>query len=1235
MSRVINSCLVSLNNIGGVFCDYAAGMFVQAGVLVVLLLIIDFLLRKQVRAALRYCLWMLVFVKLVLPPTLCLPTGIGYWCGDYVSSGSPVLGHISDVVQPRAVGTTAPQDLTPSADIPEAELLRKLPGTAPAVTSAVSSLAPLTCRAIVFLVWLVCVLVLFSLLIKRMFFVRRLIAQSMPADGRLLDILKQCRRELGIARAVELRLSDSTPGPAVCGFFRPTILMPTVLFEKLTSDKLRTVLIHEFAHIKRGDLWVNSVQTFLQVIYFYNPFVWLANVVVRRIREQAVDEMVLVALGAEAKSYSNTLIDIAEMAFWKANLSLRLVGVVESKKALQRRIKHMLTRPIPKTARVGVLGMIAIIIVAAVLLPMARAEKSNKDATVTPQATGAGVTEKAPPAGESDTIVDPKTGVKVVLAKTISGPNNLIEHLNKLTLSPDGRFLLWWGRVVPLDGTKAFYYTENGDDREVAVSPNGRYIAHGEEAVWLQPVSPETLRPNGPPKKLLDLKGERLAETWGRPEAIRWTWDSETVFFRTRDPAGKYSQYGFSAATGACVNFPDGVARGLRSPDGKCVAFTDGNPGFWVQTIGEGTARNLCGEGPAPLCWSGDGRWLIGIGRGGGVVRFTQYPDGQEYLVSLPTELESSSACVGTSADKKMLFFYQPGYELKDRVKVASAANAPLKDVDVKALPRCQWTPDGKSLFFTAYTAQGEAALLRSPLSGEEPVQFTIKLDVSGKVGSLSVSPDGKWLLFAVMGQRAVDLGVVPLSVASHEATGPATVVFRNAFYPAVWSPDSTRVALTSNDDPGDGEGISIAFTDGKAPLRLTQTTANERDLKWSPDGSMLAFVSDSGGAKELKVVPTAGGETMSIRKWDDAEEDGMMEWEWSPDSKSLTIAEAGMLVRQALSGGKAESVANLKECGIEWTSWLSWSPDGSHLALVCNKPGNKDLRVWGQLLFVRVEGGRLQQTAGVDLRGGNWNYEWSPDSEHVAYTCEDAVAVRPAGRLYALAVDDILERISAGAIPPTRRQTATVEKQPTETGTVPQGEPIAGPVFTDSFDNGPSKHWQILDSNTEMLPPPGHATVNGELMLSNSSVRLDQIDWPDYVVTVRVCMKESIASGEGVFGIQTRTTPCAFGVRNRDRYNLVITCLDGLPTGLYLGINYRDPSNTGHKANLGRSSYTIVPDKWYTLEFEVRGQKLRGYLDGKLMVEATDERLSKGGIWLSTWRSRALFDDFSVRQLP
>ena len=48
MNEVINTCITGLNNIGEVFWDYAAGIFIQASVLIVLLLAIDFLLRKRV-----------------------------------------------------------------------------------------------------------------------------------------------------------------------------------------------------------------------------------------------------------------------------------------------------------------------------------------------------------------------------------------------------------------------------------------------------------------------------------------------------------------------------------------------------------------------------------------------------------------------------------------------------------------------------------------------------------------------------------------------------------------------------------------------------------------------------------------------------------------------------------------------------------------------------------------------------------------------------------------------------------------------------------------------------------------------------------------------------------------------------------------------------------------------------------------------------------------------------------
>jgi beta-lactamase regulating signal transducer with metallopeptidase domain len=366
MNQAINTWITGLNNVGQGFWNYAVDIFIQSSVLIILLLIIDLLLRKRVRAIFRYCLWMLVLIKLIMPVSFTLPTGIGYWMGDHFPNEVSMAKWVPQTEEIVLTTPNVRQDSIPLEPVMTNET---------AVTGI--ELKPICWQGWVFLGWLVGMLVLLALLVQRIFSVTGLIAQGRPANKRLLDMLHECCCQIGIRQNIELRLSDNALSPAVCGLFKPMILIPAKVVERLSREKLKTVLIHELAHIKRADVWVNLVQTMLQIVYFYNPLVWLANGMIRRVREQAVDEMVLVTLKPETTSYSNTLIDVAEMAFWKPNLSLRLIGIVETKRALQRRIKHILSRPIPEKSKVGIVGLMCITILGFVLLPMAKAQKNT------------------------------------------------------------------------------------------------------------------------------------------------------------------------------------------------------------------------------------------------------------------------------------------------------------------------------------------------------------------------------------------------------------------------------------------------------------------------------------------------------------------------------------------------------------------------------------------------------------------------------------------------------------------------------------------------------------------------------------------------------------------------------------------------------------------------------------------------------------------------------------------
>ena len=75
-----------LNIIGEKFCEFSLTMLVQSSILIVVLYALDLLLRKHVRAVFRYCIWMLVFAKLMLPATLSSPISIGQLMGDKLAA---------------------------------------------------------------------------------------------------------------------------------------------------------------------------------------------------------------------------------------------------------------------------------------------------------------------------------------------------------------------------------------------------------------------------------------------------------------------------------------------------------------------------------------------------------------------------------------------------------------------------------------------------------------------------------------------------------------------------------------------------------------------------------------------------------------------------------------------------------------------------------------------------------------------------------------------------------------------------------------------------------------------------------------------------------------------------------------------------------------------------------------------------------------------------------------------
>ncbi len=423
----MDTIITFMNATGKSFVGFSSSMLIQSSLLIIILLILNAVLRKKVRLVFLYGIWMLVLVKLVLPTTFSSPIGLGYLFGDKVPDIIAETDYIPEKIDSildkfksgnRSIASEAEipirllndisleynTEISPEyyTNIPSeynADILPEYPVNVPPESEftleATPATASLSWQGFVFLFWLAIVIAMVLYLIRRMLIIRNLLSQSKRPDDSILDIFEQCRNQIGVKRPVMLELSPIAISPSVCGLFRPKILIPQDLPIKLKTEDLRPIFLHELAHIKRDDLGISLIQTVLQIVYFYNPLLWVANVTIRKVREQAVDEAVLVAMGEKAEDYPETLLNISRMTFGRPNLSLRLIGIVESKKALERRIMIMLNKPVPKSSKLGHLGLIAIVVIGSIILPMgynpiersayaASMEESNEGGIIVP-----------------------------------------------------------------------------------------------------------------------------------------------------------------------------------------------------------------------------------------------------------------------------------------------------------------------------------------------------------------------------------------------------------------------------------------------------------------------------------------------------------------------------------------------------------------------------------------------------------------------------------------------------------------------------------------------------------------------------------------------------------------------------------------------------------------------------------------------------------------------------------
>jgi bla regulator protein blaR1 len=177
-------------------------------------------------------------------------------------------------------------------------------------------------------------------------------------------------RRRASARALEFPVPVmSLPGllePGVFGVFRPVLLLPEGIVERLNPGELNAILAHEACHVRRRDNLTATIHMAVQATFWFHPLVWWLGARLVEERERACDEEVL-SLGNTPRIYAAGILNVCRH-YVESPLAC-VSGVTGSN--LKRRIEAILANRATVRLNYAKKAVLAVTALTALALPIA------------------------------------------------------------------------------------------------------------------------------------------------------------------------------------------------------------------------------------------------------------------------------------------------------------------------------------------------------------------------------------------------------------------------------------------------------------------------------------------------------------------------------------------------------------------------------------------------------------------------------------------------------------------------------------------------------------------------------------------------------------------------------------------------------------------------------------------------------------------------------------------------
>jgi len=361
-----------LNFISTTWFTWMASMFWQVSLLIIIIGGIDLLIRNWAWPQIRYALWILVLLKLIIPPSWSFTGSIIPHVRHEIVQEINAAVTVEEETQKKVVedeDKTIPLQL-PSKSGTDLDLNKKN-----SIKHSQSSTAPsLHWKFYLMGVWIFGIIVFAIVLSMRISKLKKWHAEQEEKKNIpewFHDVLVKVGKTLSIERLPSIVFSIEALTPAVYGIFRPVLLLPEKYIEDLTEEEAEHVLLHELAHVKRGDLMVHGICLVLQIIYWFNPLLIWSRKQMKQVREICCDMTIANILRVKTKQYRETLVNTArELLTETAEPGMGLLGLFEEPFQLISRLRW-LNKETWKTRRLANISTVIIsLFFVAFVLPM-------------------------------------------------------------------------------------------------------------------------------------------------------------------------------------------------------------------------------------------------------------------------------------------------------------------------------------------------------------------------------------------------------------------------------------------------------------------------------------------------------------------------------------------------------------------------------------------------------------------------------------------------------------------------------------------------------------------------------------------------------------------------------------------------------------------------------------------------------------------------------------------------